>query len=152
MPRDAPPLPPAAAFTVTRLIRFSHTDPAGIVYFPEYFDMCNALIEDWLAAEVKLDYPTLTLKERLATPAVHAECDFFVPSRWGDRLELSLLIEHLGRSSLGYRILGHAAGRVRLAARIVVAFIHLDSGKPLPLPDGFRQKIEAYRAKTGEPG
>jgi 4-hydroxybenzoyl-CoA thioesterase len=150
MPRDAPPLPPDSAFTVTRLIRFSHTDPAGIVYFPEYFDMCNAVIEDWLGQELKLDYPTLTLKDRLATPIVHASCDFFVPSRWGDRLNLSLLVEGVGGSSVTYRIIGHAEGRVRLAARIVVALIHLDTGKPLPLPGGIRQKIEAYRAKTGE--
>jgi 4-hydroxybenzoyl-CoA thioesterase len=148
MPREAPPLPPEAAFTVTRLIRFSHTDPAGIVYFPEYFDMCNALIEDWLGQELELDYPTLTLKDRLATPIVHAECDFFAPSRWGERLHLALLVPRVGRSSLTYRILGHAGGKVRLEARIVVAFVHLDSGKPLPLPDGLRQKIEAYRAKT----
>jgi len=150
MSRAVPPLPPAGAFTVTRLIRFSHTDPAGIVYFPEYFDMCNAVIEDWLRQELQLDYPTLTLKERVATPVVHAECDFFIPSRWGDRLNLSLLVERLGRSSLTYRILGHADGGVRLAARIVVALIHLDTGKPLPLPDALRQKIEDYRAKTGE--
>jgi 4-hydroxybenzoyl-CoA thioesterase len=149
MPRDAPPLPPREAFTVTRLIRFSHTDPAGIVYFPEYFDMCNAVIEDWLAEEMKVDYPTLTLKERLGTPVVHAECDFYVPSRWGDRIQLSLLVERLGRTSLAYRIIGHNGGVVRLAARIVVAFIHLDSGKTLPLPEPFRQKVEAYRVKTG---
>jgi 4-hydroxybenzoyl-CoA thioesterase len=150
MPRPAPPLPPAAAFTVTRLIRFSHTDPAGIVYFPEYFDMCNALIEDWLAQEVGIDFPTLTLKERLGTPVVHAECDFFAPSRWGERLNLSLLVERVGGSSVTYRIIGHLGGTVRLAASIVAAFIHLDSGKPLPLPTPFRQKLEAYCTKTGE--
>jgi 4-hydroxybenzoyl-CoA thioesterase len=149
MPRSAPPLPPESAFTVVRLIRFSHTDPAGIVYFPEYFDMCNAVIEDWLGQELKLDYPTLTLKDRLATPIVHASCDFFMPSRWGDRLSLSLLVDRAGSSSIDYRIIGHAEGQVRLAARIVVALIHLDRGKPLPLPDWLRQKIEAYRAKTG---
>jgi 4-hydroxybenzoyl-CoA thioesterase len=148
MPRRAPPLPPATAFTVTRLIRFSHTDPAGIVYFPEYFDMCNAVIEDWLGQEMRVDYPTLTLKERLATPIVHAECDFYVPSRWGERLNLSLLVERLGESSLAYQIVGHIGGTVRLAARIVVAFIHLDSGKTLPLPEPFRRQVEAYQAKT----
>jgi 4-hydroxybenzoyl-CoA thioesterase len=149
MPRDAPPPPPSTAFTVTRLIRFSHTDPAGIVYFPEYFDMCNAVIEDWLGQEIGVDFPTLTLKERLGTPVVHAECDFFVPSRWGERLNLSLLVERVGGSSITYRIIGHLGGTVRLAARIVAAFIHLDSGRPLPLPMPFREKVEGYRAKTG---
>lgn len=149
MPRDAPPLPPDCAFTVTQPIRFSQTDPAGIVYFPNYFDMCNAVIEDWLGQEIGLDYPTLVMRERIGAPIVHAECDFFVPSRWGDRLRLSLLVERAGRSSLAYRIVGHAQGTVRLAARIVVALIDVESGKPLPLLERMREKIEAYRAKTG---
>ena len=38
---------PQGAFTRTVRIRFSHCDPAGIVYFPHYFDMFNGLIEDW---------------------------------------------------------------------------------------------------------
>jgi 4-hydroxybenzoyl-CoA thioesterase len=149
MSRDAPPLPPACAFTVTQPIRFSHTDPAGIVYFPNYFDMCNGVIEDWLVEEIGIDYPTLVVRERIGTPIVHAECDFFVPSRWGDRLAMTLLVERVGRSSLTYRILGHARGAVRLAARIVVALIDVESGKPLPLPARMREKIEAYRATTG---
>jgi len=40
-------VPPQGAFTRTVPIRFSHCDPAGIVYFPHYFDMFNGLIEDW---------------------------------------------------------------------------------------------------------
>jgi acyl-CoA thioesterase FadM len=40
-------IPPEGAFTRTVPIRFSHCDPAGIVYFPHYFDMFNGLIEDW---------------------------------------------------------------------------------------------------------
>jgi 4-hydroxybenzoyl-CoA thioesterase len=150
MPRNAPPLPPEGAFTVTQPIRFSHTDPAGIVYFPNYFDMCNAVIEDWLGDEIGLDYPTLVLRQRLGTPIVHAECDFFVPSRWGDKLKMTLLVERAGNSSLTYRIVGHARGAVRLAARIVVALIDIETGKPMPLPEAMRRKIEAYRAKTGD--
>ncbi len=33
--------PPDGAFTRSVPIRFSHCDPAGIVYFPHYFDMFN---------------------------------------------------------------------------------------------------------------
>ena len=39
-------VPPAGAFTRTVPIRFSHCDPAGIVYFPHYFDMFNGLVEE----------------------------------------------------------------------------------------------------------
>ena len=44
-------LPPNGAFTRSVPVRFSHCDPAGIVYFPHYFDMFNGLIEDWYTQE-----------------------------------------------------------------------------------------------------
>ena len=38
-------VPPAGAFTRSVPVRFSHCDPAGIVYFPHYFDIFNGLID-----------------------------------------------------------------------------------------------------------
>ena len=35
------------AFTVTQRVRFQHCDPAGIVFYPRYFEMLNATIEEW---------------------------------------------------------------------------------------------------------
>jgi acyl-CoA thioesterase FadM len=46
--------PPVGAFTRSVPVRFSHCDPAGIVYFPHYFDMFNGLIEDWYTQELFL--------------------------------------------------------------------------------------------------
>ena len=60
--RTSPPnaahrfVPPVGAFTRSIPIRFSHCDPAGIVYFPHYFNMFNGLIEDWYAQELRYDY------------------------------------------------------------------------------------------------
>ena len=48
--------PPKAAFTRSVPIRFSHCDPAGIVYFPHYFNMFNGLIEDWYTEELGYKY------------------------------------------------------------------------------------------------
>ena len=46
-------------FTRTVPIRFSHCDPAGIVYFPHYFDMFNGLIEDWYTEQLGVNYAKL---------------------------------------------------------------------------------------------
>ena len=35
---------PAGAWRITVPVRFSHCDPAGIVYFPRYFDMINGVV------------------------------------------------------------------------------------------------------------
>ena len=68
--------PPDGAFTRSVPIRFSHCDPAGIVYFPHYFDMFNGVIEDWYKDELKHDYATLVMGDRFGFPFVHIECDF----------------------------------------------------------------------------
>jgi 4-hydroxybenzoyl-CoA thioesterase len=140
-------LPPAGAFTRKVPIRFSHSDPAGIVYFPHYFDMFNALIEDWYGDELGVDYAALILGGHQGFPIVHAECDFKAPSRMGERLELTLLIERVGRSSLGFLIVGHLAGSERLRARIVTAMISLDTGTSMALPAALRQAVEAYQGR-----
>ena len=101
-------VPPQGAFTRTVPIRFSHCDPAGIVYFPHYFDMFNGLIEDWYTEQLGVDYAKLILNDRHGFPFVHIETDFKRPSRMGEHLDLTLLlmkIRYCGRHGAG------AAGR-----------------------------------------
>jgi 4-hydroxybenzoyl-CoA thioesterase len=38
---------------VTRVpIRFQHTDPAGIVFYPRYFEILGQIIEDWFSHDL----------------------------------------------------------------------------------------------------
>ena len=143
-------LPPSAAFTRSVPVRFSHCDPAGIVYFPHYFDMFNGLIEDWYGEELGYDYAKMIMESQYAFPFVHIECDFNIPSRIGDVIELILLVEHVGHSSLGIVIVCHRDGLERLRARMVAAMISLKTGKSVSLPQALRDKIESYRRRTAE--
>jgi len=135
----------AAPFTVELPIRFSHTDPAGIVYFPNYFDFCNGVIEDWYTRGLGIDYARMIFEERRSAPIVHAECDFYAPSLMGDRVSFTLLLAKIGRTSIDMEIYGHVAGTLRLKANIVTVFMDLDTRKAVALPDTMRQKFEAYR-------
>jgi 4-hydroxybenzoyl-CoA thioesterase len=141
-------LPPSAAFTRSVSVRFSHCDPAGIVYFPHYFDMFNGLIEDWYTHELGFDYAELIMGSRYGFPFVHIECDFKVPSRIGEVIDLSLLVERIGRSSLGIVIVCHRGAIERLRARMTTAMMSLETGKAVPLPQALRDRIEAYRQRT----
>src|SRR5262245_6048162 len=100
-------VPPAGAFTRTVPIRFSHCDPAGIVYFPHYFDMFNVLVEDWYTEQLGVNYANLILGDQHGFPYVHIETDFKLPSRMGERLDLTLLLTRVGGSSLSVVIVGH---------------------------------------------
>ena len=135
----------AAAFSVDMPIRFSHSDPAGIVYYPNYFDMFNAVIEDWFGGALQVDYAAQILKSRVALPTVHAECDFFVPSRMGDRLTFTLLVRAIGRSSLRLEIVGHVGTQERLRARLVLVVISLDTNRSIAIPEDLRTRFAAYQ-------
>jgi 4-hydroxybenzoyl-CoA thioesterase len=139
---------PPGAFTRSVAIRFSHCDPAGIVYFPHYFDMFNGVIEDWYTHEIGYDYAELVIGTHYGFPFVHIECDFMIPSRMGECLDLTLLVDRIGRSSLGLTIVGHLDGRMRLRARMVTAMMSLETGKSVELPADLRTKIEKYRQLT----
>src|SRR6516162_7872854 len=135
-------VPPSRAFTRSVPIRFSHCDAAGIVYFPHYFDMFNGLIEDWYTQELKHDYAAMIMAGRIGFPFVHIECDFKIPSRMGEVIDLTLLVERVGRSSLGIAIVCHRDGLERLRARMVTAMMSLETGQPVPLAQLLRVKIE----------
>jgi len=139
---------PPGAFTRSVTIRFSHCDPAGIVYFPHYFDMFNGLLEDWYTHELDYDYSELVLGKRHGFPFVHIECDFMIPSRMGECLDLTLLVDRIGRSSLGLTIVGHLDGRMRLRARMVTAMMSLETRTSVEIPGVLREKIESYWRRT----
>jgi 4-hydroxybenzoyl-CoA thioesterase len=134
-------VPPSGAFTRSVPVRFSHCDPAGIVYFPHYFDMFNGLMEDWYTQELGYDYAELIMGSQYGFPFVHIECDFKVPSRMGDIINLTLLV-------LGIAIVCHQNGIERLCARIVTAMMSLETRKAVPLPQALRDAIESYRRRT----
>jgi len=141
-------VPPRGAFTRSVAVRFSHCDPAGIVYFPHYFDMFNGLIEDWYGEELGYDFVGLVMDSRYGFPFVHIECDFKLPSRMGDVINLTLLVERIGRSSLGIAIVCHRDGVERLRARMVTAMMSLETRTAAPLPDDLRERLEAYCRRT----
>ena len=143
-------IPPPGAFTRTVPIRFSHCDPAGIVYFPHYFDMFNGLVEDWYTEQLGVNYANLILGDQHGFPYVHIETDFKLPSRMGERLDLTLLLTRVGRSSLSVVIVGHVDGVERLRARLVTAMTSLETHQSVELPQALRGKFEAYMKATGQ--
>lgn len=140
---------PKGAFTVERLVRFAHCDPGGIVYFPRYFDLMNALVEDWFYQRLGLDYAGRLLSQRQGLPTVHAECDFVRPSMMGETLVWGLTVERIGTSSITVNITAAHGGEERLRATLVLVATSLDTHRPIPIPDDLRQAVEAFRAECG---
>jgi 4-hydroxybenzoyl-CoA thioesterase len=133
-------------FERERLIRFSHCDPAGIVYFVNFFDMVGGVVEDWFREAVGLPFQEMHLERRVGFPIVNTGCEFFRPARLGDTLRLELSIARLGRSSIEFVVSGSVDGEEKFRARHKVAMVSLDTFRAMPIPDDMRAKMAAYLA------
>lgn len=132
----------APKFTRERLIRFSDCDPAGIVFYPQYFVMLNGLVEDWFNDELGIGYAALILERRIGLPTVRLEVDFQAVSRLGDHVELSLQIDRLGGRSLTLALeVSGADGGLRMRMRQVLVTTSLVTHRALDIPSDIRAAI-----------
>lgn len=132
----------ASAFVTERLIRFSDCDPAGIVFYPQYFVMFNGVVEDWVDGPLGIGYRALLLDRRVGLPTVHLEADFRAVSRLGDRVRLTLKVERLGQRSLTLRLACLGEGdELRMEMRQVIVTTSLLSHEAIDIPDDLRSAI-----------
>ena len=133
-------------FTVSRDIRFSDSDPAGIVFYAEFFRMFNDLFEDWLVKRLGIDFADQFQNEQRMFPLVHVEVDFKEARRMGQKMDLSLMLTKLGRSSICYDIVGHDDGLEILRGSFVTCIVSKKSVSTIEIPAEFRLAMEEYMA------
>jgi len=133
-------------FVYQTTVRFTHTDPASYVFFPRYFEMLQATVEDWFTHALGIRYADIVLKRGLGLPTAHTECDFLRPCRLGERLEIAVVLEKVGRTSMHLRFDGRVGGEQRLRARSVLVVIELGDGRPVAIDGDLREKLTAYAA------
>lgn len=133
-------------FEVPRRIRFSDCDPAGIVFYPQYFVMFNGLLEDWVDGPLGIGFAELVSRRRIGLPTVRLEADFRAVSRFGDDVVLSLSVDRLGGRSLtlDLRCTAAADGELRMAVRQVIVTTSLDTHKAVDVPADLRAAIEQH--------
>jgi 4-hydroxybenzoyl-CoA thioesterase len=131
-------------FVRERRIRFSDCDPAGIVFYPQYFVMLNGLVEDWVNEGLGIAYHELVLERRVGLPTVRLEADFRAVSRLGDPVALHLQVERLGQRSLTLQLqcVGRGDDDVRMSLRQVILTTSLDTHRSIDIPADLRAAIE----------
>lgn len=135
-------------FIHDQLIRFSHCDPAGIVYFPRFFDLAHGTMEDWFAEGLGQPLPTLIRDRRIGTPTVSIQSDFMKPLRMGDTLRFELRVLKAGNASVQLAYSGTKDGVEHLRIKQTIAILALDSGSATPIPDDLRARIAEYLVES----
>lgn len=132
-------------FRVRETVRFRHCDPAGIVFYPRYFEMINDFIETWFEQALGASFHALHEGQGIGTPTASIQCDFVSPSRWHDVLVQHLHVERLGAASV--RVLfafTDEQGGVRLTGHITIVTVDLTTMRSRRIPDGLRTAISRY--------
>jgi 4-hydroxybenzoyl-CoA thioesterase len=143
-----PPNPAGARvhrFERALTIRFSHCDPAGIVFYPRYFTMFNDLVEDWVTHALGIPYAELLGRRRTGLPSVSLNTQFSAISRMGDEVMMGLTLDHIGRSSIRLSLGCRQGNEQRVQVQQVLVATDLDSHRPIAIPDDLRQAMLAFQ-------
>jgi len=140
----------SVTYRTQRKVRFQHCDPAAIVFFPRYFEMINSVVEDWFEDVVGASFNQLHMERRNGVPTARINTDFTAPSRLGDRLDFELTVDAVGGASLTITITATCAGELRLRSTSTLVYVDMNTGKPMPWPEDFRQRFDPEH-NTGKP-
>jgi 4-hydroxybenzoyl-CoA thioesterase len=129
-------------FTTTILVRFGDLDAAGIAYYPNLVNFLHEAFEDFFTGHVGRTLPEV-FEEGLGCPTVKLEMEFVSPVHYGDHVEVGVVIEHVGASSVRIRYSGSVEGRPVFKARNTVVWVDMRTFTHTPIPAWLRARFEA---------
>ncbi len=132
---------PDTLFSRRHEIAHEDTDDAGTVYPSRVVDFAVRLVEDWFVQRLSLDWTALSVRAVFAS----LSCSFLAPMRPQDVLEIRLALRRIGRSSLGFELVGHREADDRLCwmAEAVCVFVDRSTLKSRPIPETLRPDLDA---------
>jgi 4-hydroxybenzoyl-CoA thioesterase len=81
-------------------IEWGDCDPAGIVYYPRYFEMFDASTAHMISSASGMKKAALLARHgAVGFPMVKTDAEFHRPSSYGDEVVIETTVAHVGRSS-----------------------------------------------------
>jgi 4-hydroxybenzoyl-CoA thioesterase len=132
-------------FERLQTVRFGHCDPAGIVFYPRYFEMLNSFVEDWFRDGLGVPFEDLVRQRRIGMPTVSLKSEFQEVSRFGEVLALRLHLLRVGTSSMTLNVHFDGLDRRRASFEQVLVCTDLETHASRPFPDDLREALERNR-------
>lgn len=130
-------------------IQFGDCDPAGIVYYPNFFRFFDNATAGLLSAAFAMHKRNWLDHYGIAgIPMVDTGARFIKPSTFGDVVEIKSEITELGRSSFSVKHTLFNSGELAIEAhekRVWVVRDEQGGIRSAPLPDEVRQLLSAQR-------
>ena len=127
-------------------VEFNHCDPAGIVFYPRYFEMLNSVVENFFGEVVGVSF-AMMMQDGTGVPTARVEVNFRAPSRLGDRLDFTLEVTRVGGSSVGFTVRAEGAGELRLVADLTL--VRVMGGRPAGWTEAMRARLVRHMVEAG---
>lgn len=131
------------SWQTTRLVEFQHCDPAGMVFYPRYFEMINSVIEEYFRDYLDYAFAPMHAEARRGVPTATINVDFHAPGYLEDPLEMDLHVDRAGNSSVTFRIECSARGEPRFTSVSTIVQTDIDTRKSTPWPDRVRSLMQS---------
>lgn len=131
-------------FIAYNQVRMHDTDMAGILYFPRQFRFAHDALEDFVES-LGYTFDQVFRREKFVFVIVHAESDYFTTLHVGDKLEIQLSIEKIGKTSFTVVYNIYKSDKT-LAGKVKTVHVTLESVArvKMPIPDHFRKLLEQH--------
>ena len=121
--------------------RWSDNDPYGHLNNVIYYELFDAAVNALLIEAGLLDpaaSPVIGL-------VVESQCKFFSSLAYPDEVEVGVSVDHLGRSSVRYRLAVFKRGAAAASAQggYTHVYVQRGDGRPTPIPDGHRRLMQS---------
>jgi 4-hydroxybenzoyl-CoA thioesterase len=132
-------------FRFQQPILFKHCDPAGIVFYPRFFEIINDAVEAMF--DDLLGWSFYQLHPDHSVPTVAMNIHFQAPCRHGDTLNVEITLVKIGRASLTLSTSAFADGTLRFKLDHTLVCVG-NLGQPTPWPDHFRATVTSELEST----
>jgi len=142
----------ASEFKIVRRVEFSETDMAGIVHYSNFFRYMEAA-EHAFFRSLGFSVVTRQVDPPVGWPRVRAECDYVLPLRFEDEVEVHMLVREKRTKSLRYEFRFRKLNRaepieVARGSLTVVCVTHNDGTmSAATIPKEISEKIEVTSAE-----
>ncbi|MGA2751533.1 MAG: thioesterase family protein [Verrucomicrobiota bacterium] len=142
----------ACQFKAIRRVEFSETDMAGIMHFSNYFRFMETA-ENAFFRSLGFSVVANKTDPPVSFPRVHAECDYKLPLRFENEVEIHLLVTSKKSKSMSYLFIFRNLGSTppvevaRGSLTVVCVTEHAGKMSACPIPKSIADKIDTAPAE-----
>ena len=133
-------------FVHNRIVRFGECDPAGVVYYPVFFNWFHELMEAWFEEALGQSYADCV--KTVGFPAKETKAEFFRPCSLGEHLQLHMSLSSLTTRSMKMNIVIEGSGSRKAIGSVVCVCIGVNKDgfrfRPTEIPKEIYQKMEKF--------